>query len=66
MFNLCRRITCHKPGVLIFTCPTCGNIFAQHRSKCRFVPQLGGDRFYCKCTKCEKECSVRARAKNAR
>lgn len=45
-----------KPRILIFSCPACDNEFAQHRSKCKFVPGLGGDRFYCKCPVCGAEC----------
>ena len=49
MFNPFRRLLRPKPRVLIFTCPTCGNSFANHRKHCRYVPGLGGDRYYCKC-----------------
>lgn len=45
-----------KPRILIFSCHVCGNEFAQHRIKCRFVPGMGGDRFYCKCPACGAEC----------
>lgn len=45
-----------QPRILIFSCPACDNEFAQHRSKCKFVPGMGGDRFYCKCPVCGAEC----------
>lgn len=61
MFNPFRRLLRPKPRVLIFTCPTCGNSFANHRKHCRYIPGLGGDRYYCKCPVCGVECKVGAK-----
>ena len=50
-----------KPRILIFSCTACDNEFAQHRINCKFVPGLGGDRFYCECPVCGEKCWTKER-----
>lgn len=66
MPNLFSRLFRPKPRILIFSCTACDNEFAQHRSKCKFVPGMGGDRFYCKCPWCGVECKTRTKEETQR
>jgi len=66
MPNLFSRLFRPKPRILIFSCTACDNEFAQHRINCKFVPGLGGDRFYCKCPVCGEKCWTHDRSEGGK